>query len=306
MKLRNSRFLLTSRYYYCQSILVFIILIAVGTFAQSLDTEPGLLWSATKDKHSVYIFATYHGGSRPYMALPKNVKRIAEQVPVIAFESIAYPGYVKKTRTEIEDDEVEKKWRELESRNLLTQEVKNRLIATTTDGLAAQLYQELIQKYYQPSAIEKFSPSESSELDILKIAIDGKKDITSLQNPDFTEKIWIQKCGNEHRLHIINSVIASLSNQDYLLKSIELQKAVFDGNIDEFKRLVNAEIQKYPHMKYEFECSIEPRNSAWLNAIKAISEKSPALVVIGAGHVHGDASILQILKDAGFNLNQIK
>ena len=60
-----------------------------------------------------------------------------------------------------------------------------------------------------------------------------------------------------------------------------------------------AEVDKQPAL-------FKQRNEKWLPKLQAAMNEAPSMFVFGAGHLIGDYGILQLLRNAGYNVEQIK
>ena len=60
-----------------------------------------------------------------------------------------------------------------------------------------------------------------------------------------------------------------------------------------------SQIQKQPDL-------FKQRNEKWLPKLQAAMNEAPTMFVFGAGHLIGDSGILQLLRNTGYNVEQIK
>jgi uncharacterized protein YbaP (TraB family) len=74
------------------------------------------------------------------------------------------------------------------------------------------------------------------------------------------------------------------------------------GDVDSLASLLLAGMQEYPDL---YEKVLVERNRRWLAEIeKLIQQKSGAMVVVGAAHVVGKDSVIEMLKAKGYNVEQ--
>lgn len=74
-----------------------------------------------------------------------------------------------------------------------------------------------------------------------------------------------------------------------------------EGDYDSFASSAYwiAQIDKQPDL-------FKNRNERWLPKLQAAMNEAPTMFVFGAGHLIGDYGILQLLRNAGYNVEQIK
>jgi uncharacterized protein YbaP (TraB family) len=74
------------------------------------------------------------------------------------------------------------------------------------------------------------------------------------------------------------------------------------GDVDRLASLLLAGMREYPDL---YEKILVERNRRWLTEIeKLIQQKSGAMVVVGAAHVVGKDSVIEMLKAKGYNVEQ--
>ena len=74
-----------------------------------------------------------------------------------------------------------------------------------------------------------------------------------------------------------------------------------EGDYDSFASSAYwiAQIDKQPDL-------FKNRNERWLPKLQAAMNEAPTMFVFGAGHLIGDYGILQLLRNTGYNVEQIK
>ena len=110
-----------------------------------------------------------------------------------------------------------------------------------------------------------------------------------------------------------DSLMAFLKNYDerkqILMERVEGTDGYLDeicnywitGDYDSFASSAYwiAQIDKQPDL-------FKNRNERWLPKLQAAMNEAPTMFVFGAGHLIGDYGILQLLRNAGYNVEQIK
>lgn len=75
------------------------------------------------------------------------------------------------------------------------------------------------------------------------------------------------------------------------------------GDVDELAALLNEGFEGYPDMQ---DAMLADRNRNWIPQIEAlISENSNAIVIVGAGHLAGEDSVVDLLRDKGYTVEQL-
>jgi uncharacterized protein YbaP (TraB family) len=75
------------------------------------------------------------------------------------------------------------------------------------------------------------------------------------------------------------------------------------GDINALGQLINNSFSEYPEL---FKTFIIDRNKQWIDKLEILlSESEPSMVIVGAGHLPGPEGLLELLKQNGYELEQL-
>jgi len=105
----------------------------------------------------------------------------------------------------------------------------------------------------------------------------------------------------------VDSLMALLNNYEERKQAIQKEYEKIDkmalswikGDFDEFTGLMSSDIEKSPALFSE-------RNKKWLPQIIEAMKEMPTLFVFGAGHMISSDGIVNLLREAGYEVEQIK
>lgn len=130
-------------------------------------------------------------------------------------------------------------------------------------------------------------------------AVADKKRIVALESIDFQLSLFFSQSRQEQE-GFLNQSLADLTVIDSL--SEELERAWKTGNSTLLHNLISKSFQEYPHQYDRF---VLQRNRNWLPVLeKALQHNKSTLVVVGAGHLVGPGSVVDLLKQKGYSVVQ--
>lgn len=114
------------------------------------------------------------------------------------------------------------------------------------------------------------------------------------------------------QIELLNS-LAELNADDFIKRTLadletietemdELVNAWSKGDIDALGGLINKSFGEYPQMRKKF---VDERNRQWVKSIKQyLQQPETHMVIVGAGHLPGEAGLVDLLKKEGFSVEQ--
>ena len=103
-------------------------------------------------------------------------------------------------------------------------------------------------------------------------------------------------------------LMCMVNNKDYYLQQSEdLTKAYFTQDLDELEKITD--------MKFDDQCDntdeetailISNRNENWMQKMPAIMSEAPTFFAVGAAHLTGEKGVLQLLREAGYQVQPVK
>jgi hypothetical protein len=96
----------------------------------------------------------------------------------------------------------------------------------------------------------------------------------------------------------------TLENLDESVDQVDrITSAWTSGEMDEVASVMNEGMDEFPQMREQL---LVQRNRNWIPGIEALmSGPENTLVVVGAGHLVGEGSVVQMLKEKGYTVTQL-
>ncbi len=127
---------------------------------------------------------------------------------------------------------------------------------------------------------------------------DGKV-IIPLESVEFQLSLFFSQSRREQE-DLLNQTLADLTIIDSLAN--ELEGAWKTGDGPKLHNLISASFQSYPQ---QYERMVLQRNKNWLPVLeKIIKNNKLTLVVVGAGHLVGPNSVVELLREKGYKVVQ--
>jgi uncharacterized protein len=127
---------------------------------------------------------------------------------------------------------------------------------------------------------------------------------------------WLKECPSiqdnskllENSLDILlldNSAISNVLIKQY--NDTSSLKALEYGNLPEFERLEEKTLLEYQSEAIFHKCSVIPRNHLWAKKLVTLKQdNTQALIVVGAAHLVGKGSLIELLKKDGYKVELIE
>jgi hypothetical protein len=153
-------------------------------------------------------------------------------------------------------------------------------------------------------AAHGYDPQAGIDLHFLDSAhADGKR-IVELETPDFQARI-LGGMSDADGEAMLSETLEEMRSDDLVRATDDLAAAWKSGDEESVARLLR-EANKDEASKRLFAKLFDERNPAMADKIAAVASGSEhALVVIGAGHLAGHNSVLELLKAKGLQVRQL-
>ena len=150
----------------------------------------------------------------------------------------------------------------------------------------------------------KFNPNNILDLSIQQTAMQKGKKTNGLETMAFQTKLMFGRPMNE----MIEQLMCSIDNSEFYDKqTLLLIDAYHEQNIEKLLEITYMKMGNSCDMTEEYMNElIFNRNSDWVKKIPAIVKDSPTLFVVGAGHLPGDKGVINLLRKAGFKVEEVK
>lgn len=254
------------------------------------------LWTAEKDGATTYLFGTMHLGVDPDSQLPPLVWDELAAAPAFAVETdVADPAIARmggRAGGTLHDELGPEYWTKLEL--ALTPEV-----ARSLDQKSAMIPATLI-------ALRGLPLTQPMDSVLLARARARGKQIVFLE-PAARQAALLEKHLNAKALRLMLDELAKVEQQSRQLLSAYLagDEAQFAAITDEQRRDALA----HGYTAAEYDASLEDllygRNASWIAPIEKLHAAGGAFIAVGALHLLGSRSVLDLLRQKGFRIARV-
>ncbi|MEP7318575.1 MAG: TraB/GumN family protein [Panacibacter sp.] len=270
----------------------------------SAKNNKSLLWEVTGNElqKPVYIYGTMHLMCKQDALISDNLKKIIRSADEIYFEidmddfgqllSGFSMGNMKKNTTLNE---------------LYTPEEYKRIedfFKSHSMGMQLQMFgkmQPMLISALVYQAILPCSATDGIELNIMQVAHEYKKEIKGLETAAFQASILESIPYTTQAKELLYSIDNIDSTEIESEKMMQLYKE------QDLEKLLDFSIKTDGGTTSDVQdVMINQRNKNWVDQFSQISKDKGLLIAVGAGHLGGQAGILNLLKQKGYQLRPIE
>ncbi|MBN2571875.1 MAG: TraB/GumN family protein [Ignavibacteriales bacterium] len=285
-------------------LLTFII-IPIFFYCSNSDENKSLLWKIETENNTVYLLGSWHLFKEEMYPLDKDIETAYDNSDIIVFEADIEPSSAMKLQAEMLDKGMFKGDSTLEM--ALGKNLYDKLIS---ECQKINLPQIAINKMRPGIALLTFSSSYFLHKGFKpQLGLEyyfNEKGKTDGKTFDFLETLSFQldlfiKLGNENLDELFKSSFDEIEQNDKYIDSMLTFWKI--GDVENFGRIIDKEMDKYPTLKKE---TLTKRNENWVVKIEEyLRTGKNYFIVVGAGHLVGEDSVIELLKTNGYILEQI-
>ena len=290
------------------AILTFLVALWASTnvvYAQQSyqsSTKKNLLWSVEKGKNTIYLLGSIHLLPRELKTLDQAIEAAYSDSKIIVFEtnidSLRDPAFeAKVTNLGL-----------LPPGQTLEQQVSKQTYALLQQKVSELGLQVEIFNQFKPwlcaltlTSMELqrlgFNANYGIDMHFFDRAKQDGKEMRFLESTDEQLGLFTEMSKQEED-SFLAKVLEELDTMR--VKVIEMINAWKSGDSDKLASMVKVEFEGYPEV---YARMLVERNQKWVKHIEDLSgQDGNSLVVVGAAHLVGDDSILELLKKNGFEV----
>lgn len=254
-------------------------------------------WTAEKDGKVTYLLGTMHMGIDPETRLPQIVWDRLDAAKTFAMEAdISDPKLASAVMREdgtLKDDLGDEYWTKLEK--AVGPQLAAQMQGMTPMGAAAMM---------SLKDLPKTSPMDGV---LLGRAINQKKNIVYLEEGALQAAILKKHMGVKALKMMIDTYEKGAA------QSKEMLDAYAAGDPDAILKITEdqkADSLKHGFSKAEYDAQMEDilykRNASWIAAIEKMHTEGNAFVAVGALHLIGPRSVLEMLEKKGYKITRLE
>lgn len=135
------------------------------------------------------------------------------------------------------------------------------------------------------------------------LAVKSEKRLAFLESAGDVFGAWNQNCDTKKiSTDLISSTLQAIQEKDESEeKYLKLEAYIAKGDLNGFNSYYGKMIEADGLDRIYFDCLVEPRSKRWIGRIEQLlAEHGSILVAVGAGHLYGQSSLVELLKRDGF------
>ena len=267
-----------------------------GSIPEKAPLPRPLLWSADKDGKTSYFLGTMHVGVDPEARLPRLVWDKLDGSPTFAVETdVTDPALASiggRAGGTLHDELGPDYWKKLEL--AITPQV-----ARVLDGKSAMIPATML-------ALRGLPMTPPMDGVLLGRAKNRQKQVVYLEAASLQAAI-LEKHMNAKALKMMLDDLATLERQ-----SKEMLAAYLAGDEAKIEAITEAQRKDalaHGYTPAEYDASMEDllyrRNASWITAIEKLHAAGGGFVAVGAMHLIGPRSVLELLQQKGFRIERL-
>jgi uncharacterized protein YbaP (TraB family) len=174
-------------------------------------------------------------------------------------------------------------------------------------GLPYFLLQRVKPMFLTIFAGGDFSPEQFSggsiksyEMEFMRLAEEQGKETGGLETVEFQMSIFDSIPYKAQANMLVESLKSTDSGEDQLKAMGDLYKKEDLNGLNEMLNVEGETMMEYDHI------ILEGRNRAWIPIMEKMMKEKPTFFAVGAGHLAGEAGVINLLREQGYALKPIK
>jgi uncharacterized protein len=300
-----------------------IILLVFVTACDAKQEFKGILWKVSDPKGKIndkefYILGTMHVVSTKDLKVSQKIMRRFNRSSLIVFEADPSrltgntQGFMNTNLSDYIDIETKAKLVAYLTESGFRKSQIDKALQFHPYAILAYLGDtakptKRAQEQYEFSRLPKY-PGVDSRL--LQSAKESGKKIEFLETDGDVMRIWIETCPNK-----IENSLAIAYATDLLTGAKQIDESFLDaylafekGDTQHLKNwFLSMEAQNSTNILIQQKCSVIPRNFFWKSKIAdLLREDGNTLVLVGAAHLLGPKSLVELLRAEGYVLEEVE
>ena len=150
-----------------------------------------------------------------------------------------------------------------------------------------------------------FNLNDGIDTHVQTLARKNNMGVMGLETMEQQVKVLLQSQTLERQKQLL---VCFINHLDYQMQiTDELVKAYYDKDLDAIEKLGDMKLNdECDSTDEEDEILVYGRNREWLAKMPAIMQEKPTFFAVGAAHLIGEKGVLQMLRNAGYDVNPVQ
>jgi len=281
--------------------LILVVGILVGSFilngAKAQKLENSLLWEVSgKDIKPSFIYGTFHLLPQKDFKLTEKVTTAFDQSEQVVLELDMDDPNMQLEMLQnmaMKDGTTLDKLIGEEDLKLLDEQLKT---AANLSAVQVNTFKPfMVETFLLPSFIE--GVPASYEMSFVKMATEQEKEILGLETIAFQTSLFDQIPYQDQ----VDDLVEMLRDRSKMEEMFALMINTY--NEENIAKLYDESVDYFSEM--ELELLLHKRNQDWISKIGTLTNEKSTFFAVGAGHLGGDQGVINLLKEAGFEVKPI-
>ncbi len=276
-----------------------------ATGASATQATKGLFWEIKSGNKTVYMFGSVHIAKPDFYPLPPAVEAAYQRAEVLAVElDSSAPGFQQKMAPHVTYAPPDK--------------LQNHLSAATwkqlTDliGPEAEALQTLkpmpVANALSLGMLQKLGYDARLGIDyhFIKQAKADNKPIQEFETAEFMGQV-LSSLSDADNDALLSSTLSAMKNGEFLQSFHDMLQAWRNGDAKALAKTLREMASRDPGSEKMMKALLDERNILMTEKIiQLLQSGKPAFIVVGAGHMAGPNSIVDLLQKKGIKVTQIR
>ncbi len=268
------------------------------------DTKKHFLWSVESEHNTIYLLGSIHILKRESYPLAEEIERIYDCCNKLVFETdiddADNPAFQKKMHTlsRYANGETLKGNISKETYRLFEQKMMKAGYPASDLYWSKPWYGALLLTALEFNRLG-YDPEYGIDQYYFKKAKRDKKEMIFLESNEYQINIFAGLNKQQQEL-FLRQVIKELEVIETM--AADMVNAWETGNKDKLNSIIKMGFSEYPEMYDRF---FTGRNKEWVLQIKKLmKQRGNVLIIVGAGHLVGKDSVIDLLQKSGYKVTQ--
>ncbi len=288
------------------SALLFAASVHLPLYADEITQATPALWIVSDEDTTISILGTMHMMRPGVQWFTGEVRSAYEAADEIVVETI--PPAVEEQQAIIVDMAVDKSGQSLRSKLSVADRIQfeNALFGLgipSSSFDALEPWMAFMTISLIPMMQAGYSPEIGVESILTQAATADEKPMIGLEG--FEEQLgFLDSLDEQLQITILNSTVQQIHSIRTMMRSLEELWAT--GRIDELGEAMQESMHGYAESEEFTNAILYKRNHAWARWVnERMKQSGNVLMAVGAGHLTGDQSLLQLLSNEGFAVRRV-
>ncbi|MFZ6654940.1 TraB/GumN family protein [Undibacterium sp. TJN19] len=269
------------------------------------ETAKGILWEVKSASNTAYLFGSIHLAKASFYPLPETVENAYKKADTLVVEvdatdaksaKEAFPLFTYAAPDKLENHISKKTWESLQAMvGPAASQFQNLKPAIVATALSIGIFKQ-----------QGYDPSKGVDVHYIQRAKTDKKDVVELESTVFQAGV-LGGLNDEDADAMLAQTLDGLKSGETLTQTAGMIAAWKSGDAEALAKILQDAANKDTGSQKLMKLLLDDRNVGMTQKITGMLEGGKKLfIVVGAGHLSGANSIIELMEKQGLEVKQIK